>query len=127
MTISDRVRQIRLAGGYTMKQFAERVGISDSAVSQIEKGRTGISDQTIRSICREYGVNEIWLRTGVGEMNADLGRAAELAEYVKKLLLQQPESFKAALVTALLRFDPEGESWAALEKIYQDVKKEYEK
>ena len=121
MTINERIRQLRSSGGYTLRQFADRIGISDSAVSQIEKGRTGISDQTIRSICREFGVNEIWLRTGAGEMNAAKSREEEMAELVKRLMSDSPDSFRSALVTTLLRFDPDSPEWTILERIYDGI------
>lgn len=123
MTINERIRQIRTAGDFTMRQFAERIGISDSAVSQIEKGRTGISEQTIRSICREFGISEEWLRTGEGEMKAPLPREQEMAALVRSLMEDSPESFRSALVTTLLRFDPNGPEWEILERIYDGIAK----
>lgn len=123
MKINDRIRQIRTSGCLTLRQFAERIGISDSAVSQIEKGRTGMSEQTIRSVCREFGVNEVWLRTGAGEMYAAKSREEEMAELVRNLMSDSPESFRSALITTLLRFDPSGPEWEILENIYESVVK----
>ena len=51
-----------------MEEFGAVIGMGKSAVSRIENGVNGTTDQTIRSICREFGVNETWLRTGEGEM-----------------------------------------------------------
>ncbi len=127
MTINDRILEVRKETGLTLRQFAEKIGISDSAVSQMEKGKSGVSDQTIRSICREFGVNETWLRTGAGSMTMEKTRAAELAELVQSLMADQPESFRSALVTTLLRFDPNGPEWDALERIYDSVAAEYQK
>ena len=121
MTINDRVRQVRSSYGLTLKQFSDRIGISDSAVSQIEKSRTGISDQTVRSICREFRINELWLREGIGEMTASKDRQQEMAELVASLLADSPESFRSALVTTLLRFDPSGQEWEILERIYDEI------
>lgn len=121
MTIGERIRQIRTAGGCTLKQFADRIGISDSAVSQIENGRSGISDQTIRSVCREFGINETWLRTGEGEMKASVSREQEMAALVASLMSDKPESLRSALITTLLRFDPNGDEWKVLERIYENV------
>lgn len=50
-----------------MEEFGAVIGMGKSAVSRIENGVNGTTDQTIRSICREFGVNETWLRTGEGE------------------------------------------------------------
>lgn len=79
------------------------------------------------NICREFGVDETWLRTGVGQMRAPPDRARELGALTARLLTESPESFRSALVTTLLRFDPDGPEWAALENIYEAVKAEMEK
>lgn len=66
MTQGERVNAVRKAKGMTMEQFGERIGIQKSAVSKIEKDRVNLSDQTAKSICREFSVNEDWLRIGAG-------------------------------------------------------------
>lgn len=66
MTPGERVNAVRRTKEITMEQFGERIGIQKSAISKIEKDKVNLSDQTVRSICREFGVNEVWLRTGEG-------------------------------------------------------------
>lgn len=66
MTQGERVNAVRKAKEMTMEQFGERIGIQKSAVSKIEKDKVNLSDQTVKSICREFSVNEDWLRTGAG-------------------------------------------------------------
>ena len=66
MTQGERVNAVRKAREMTMEQFGERIGIQKSAVSKIEKDKVNLSDQTAKSICREFNVNESWLRTGAG-------------------------------------------------------------
>ena len=122
MTINDRIQQIRASTGCTLKQFAEKIGISDSAVSQIEKGRTGVSDQTIRSICREFGIREEWLRTGAGDMKAAGDRAEELKAAVERLFADDSAEFQQALISALLQFDPHGPQWRVVEEIFDNVR-----
>lgn len=68
MTIGERIRFFRKQNGYSIEEFASRISVGKSAVSRFETGVNGTTDQTIRSICREFGVNETWLRTGEGEM-----------------------------------------------------------
>ena len=63
-SIGSRVKAIRKDQGLTMKQFGARIGISDAAVSQIESGKNGISEQSIIAICKEFNVSEVYLRTG---------------------------------------------------------------
>ena len=42
-----------------------------NAISQIETGRNSLTDQMTKAICREFGVDYIWLTTGEGEMFVD--------------------------------------------------------
>lgn len=63
--IGERIRQLRKDTlNLTLVEASARLGISNQSISAIETGKNNPSDQTIRSICREFGVNEIWLRTG---------------------------------------------------------------
>lgn len=68
MTIGERIKVLRKEKNLSMEDFGAVIGMGKSAVSRIENGVNGTTDQTIRSICREFGVNEHWLRTGEGEM-----------------------------------------------------------
>lgn len=66
--MNDRIRELRKALKLTLEEFGARIGMNKSSVSKIETGKNGTTEQTIRSICREFRVNEVWLRTGDGEM-----------------------------------------------------------
>jgi len=66
MIQGERVKEIRKALGLSQEAFGERIGISDPAVSKIEKGINIPSEQTIRSICREFNVDYFWLTEGIG-------------------------------------------------------------
>ena len=68
MTENDRVKEIRKAKTFTQEEFGKALGISRAAIANIESGNRSVTEQTRRSICREFGVNETWLRTGEGEM-----------------------------------------------------------
>lgn len=66
MTQGERVKAIRTEKKMTMEQFGEKLGVQKSAISKIEKGERSLTNQMFLSICREFGVNEVWLRTGEG-------------------------------------------------------------
>ncbi len=66
--MNERIKQIRLNLGLTQQRFAERIGLKQNSIALIESGKRNISDQAILSICREYSVNEEWLRYGSGDM-----------------------------------------------------------
>lgn len=122
--MKNRIKEIRKRAKLTQAAFGDKLGISQNYVWMMESGDREPGDRTIRDICREFGVSETWLRTGQGEMLTAQSREAELSALVKRLLADRPESFRAALVTTLLRLDPEGPEWAALERIYHDIRKE---
>ena len=129
MTIGERIKEVRLSlpDKTSMEKFADRLGVTKGAISFIENGRNQPSDQMIRSICREFNINEAWLRDGIGDMKSAASRSEEMATAVKRLFADRPESFQTALVTTLLRFDPDGEEWQLLERIYESVAAEKEK
>lgn len=68
MTENDRAKEVRKALGLTLDKFGERIGIKKSALSAIENGRNSLTEQNIKSICREFNVDYMWLTTGEGEM-----------------------------------------------------------
>ena len=65
MTVNERVREIRKTEKLTLEKFSEKLGVGKTAISSIEHGITGVTDQMINSICREFGYNEEWLRNGI--------------------------------------------------------------
>lgn len=71
MTIGERVKEVRKNQGLTLEKFGEHLGVGKTAVSKVENGVCALSDQMARSICREFGINEAWLRDEVGEMKKE--------------------------------------------------------
>ncbi len=63
-----RIKKVRKILDLTQKSFAERIGMKQNSIALIESGKRNISDQAILSICREFNVQEEWLRYGEGEM-----------------------------------------------------------
>ena len=80
--MNERIKKIRKALDLTQQEFAERIGMKRNSIAQIETGRK-TSDQTIIAICREFNVNEAWLKTGAGEM-FNPAPTDELGELIKK-------------------------------------------
>lgn len=66
--MKDRIREVREHFGLSMEKFGSRIGIGKTSISLLESGKNNPSVQTVSLICREFGVNEHWLRTGEGEM-----------------------------------------------------------
>ncbi len=65
--MNGRIKELRKKLGLTLEKFGERIGVKKAAVSKWENG-DNITDQMFKSICREFNVNEEWLRNGTGEI-----------------------------------------------------------
>lgn len=118
--MNERVREIRKELNLTMDKFGERIGIKKSAVSLIEKGTNALTEQTMKSICREFNVNEHWLRTGKGEMFLDLSRSEEIAAFMGDVLTDDDGSaFKKQLISVLSKLNEN--EWKVLESIAEKM------
>lgn len=125
--MKERIRAVRKAAGLNQTEFGKALGASLSAASKWESGENAMSDATILLLCQKFRISEAWLRTGAGEMRASRTREEEMAELAASILAERPESFRSALVTTLLRFDPGGKEWEALESIYNSITAEMKK
>lgn len=70
--MNERIKEIRKIVELSQKDFGEKIGVGKTAISKIEKGENSPSEQTIKSICREFNVNYAWLKEGLGDMFSDL-------------------------------------------------------
>ena len=66
--MNERVKELRAALGLTQEEFGKRIGLAKSGISRIESGATGTTEQTLRSMVREFGASYLWLTTGAGSM-----------------------------------------------------------
>lgn len=71
MTQGERIRELRKTLKMTMEQFGEKIGVTKSTISNIENGNRNATEHMVKSICREFNVDYIWLTTGDGEMFVD--------------------------------------------------------
>lgn len=97
-------------------EFAKRLNLQRNTISLIENGKRNPSDRTLLDICREFNVNETWLRSGKGEIFNDMSREEELAEWAGRLVSSGVENeFIKKFVHILSKLD--SSDWKALEKI----------
>lgn len=81
--MKDRIRKIRRDLDLTQQEFADRIGVKRGAIANYEIGRNVPTDSVVSLICREFGVNEEWLRDGTGETFAP-DASDELEALVKR-------------------------------------------
>lgn len=115
MTQGERVRELRKFLDLTLEKFGKTLGVGKTAISNIENGNRNLTEQMIVSICREYGVNENWLRTGDGDMFVPQTRSEKIAEFAGSLMKEEDSSFKKRLIEALAQLDEK--DWEVLEDI----------
>ena len=111
--MNERIRLLRKHLGLTADAFGEAIGIVRSAVSNIESGRRQPTNQLITSICRQFNVNETWLRTGEGEMFNALSRDEQIAYRLGAMLAGQGDTIQKRLIAALSDLDES--EWSAVE------------
>ena len=92
MTENERVRELRKSLNLTLEKFGERLGVKKNAISAIENGRNSLTDQMTKSICREFGVDYIWLTTGDGEMFVESDD--DFMERIDRIMAGEDESRK---------------------------------
>lgn len=71
MELHERIQEIRKVLGLSRREFGEHLGVSESVIVNIEYNRLKRPEQKeplLKLICNEFEVNELWLRTGEGEM-----------------------------------------------------------
>ena len=123
--VGDRIRELRKELGTTQQEFADRLKIKRNTIATYETGRNDPIDSVFALICREFNVNETWLRTGEGEMFVPKSRDEELAEFFGNVQGIGPESFKRRFVAMLSRLDEE--DWALLERMAERLLAETKK
>jgi transcriptional regulator with XRE-family HTH domain len=117
--MNERIKEIRLSFGLTQVEFGRRIGVKQSAVTGYENGNRQPLDTVITSICREFGVNETWLRTGEGPQFVEITRAEQIQQMVDDIMRDHPEAFRRRFVTALAGLDEKG--WIALENFIDSI------
>lgn len=66
--MNERITEIRNFLNLSQKDFAEKIGLKQGSLSDLETGRANITDRIILLICSQFNVNEEWLRNGTGQM-----------------------------------------------------------
>lgn len=70
--MNERLKELRKYLNLSQKSFAEKLGITDSGLSNLESGKRNLTEQMIISVCREFNVNRAWLVEGIGDMLTNL-------------------------------------------------------
>jgi transcriptional regulator with XRE-family HTH domain len=117
--MNNRIALVRKEKGLSRASFGKQIGVSGDVVNNLERGRVEIKEHMILLICKEFNVNETWLRTGEGEMFLPIERETDIARLTMQLLTEESDSFKNRLISALARLSEE--EWEVIEKTFDSV------
>lgn len=124
--MNERIKIIRKHHGLTQAAFGECIKVKANTVTNYETGLRTPSDAVINSICREFRVNETWLRTGEGEMFLTQSRDEAIAEYMTKVVFGgETTAFQRSLIAVMSRLSVE--EWEMLEAKARELMEEVEK
>lgn len=79
MTLAQRIKNLRKELGLNQTEFATRIGITQTSLSQLEGEKNGISYDVFKAIVSEFNVNPVWLMDGIGTMYATENSTATTA------------------------------------------------
>lgn len=118
----NRIKEIRSNAKLTQQEFADRLGIRRGTIANYELGRNEPIDAVITLICREFNVNETWLRTGDGDMLRPVSRDQEIEAFLNELMKNEKPDFRKRMVAVLARLDLK--EWQLLEQIARKMVQE---
>lgn len=122
--MNARIRYIRQEMDLTQAQFADKINLSRNFVAMIEIGQREPSDRTISDICREFNVNEVWLRTGEGDPFQEESRQEQIMKFAVQTIKGSDE-FRKQFVSMLAKMD--ADDWENLAKLFQKLAGETKK
>lgn len=118
--MKDRIKQVRKAVGLTQVEYGKRLGVAGNTITNYENGMREPSNAVITAICREFNINEEWLRTGNGHMLVDMSRSELAAKVVGKLLSDTDDEFILNTFIALGQLSPQ--EWQVIKDFVHKIK-----
>lgn len=118
--MKERIKAVQQHTKMTQTAFADKIGISRTALQKLQSGENNPSEQTIRAICREFNIRRQWLEEGIGDMFVP---EAEDDQIIEEAFAQRSE-FVKALFKAITK-TPGG--WELMEQLAENIAKEMQK
>lgn len=119
--MNERIKQVRNSLGLTQQKFADAIKVKRNTVATYEMGKSEPSDSAISLMCKEFNINEDWLRTGNGEMFIEQTRDEQISEFVGKIQHLEDDSFKKRMISMLSKLNES--DWEVLERMALEMSK----
>lgn len=100
--MNERIKAVRLALGISQEEFGKRLGVTRGAITNIELNKVEPKPLFVDLICREFNVNEDWLKNGAEPMFLQRSRNEELSAFFGDVLNGEPD-FKHRLISVMSR------------------------
>lgn len=123
--MNERIRELRKCLNLTMEAFGERIGVSKSTISNIENGNREATEHMIKSICREFGADYMWLTTGEGEMFVETDD--DFFERIDRIMAGENETRKNMIKMLLYASDDDIKAFDRLVDYYISLKTDNKK
>lgn len=120
--MKDRIKEVRKDNRLTQADFGERIGVKGNTIGNYELGLRNPTDAVILSICREFKINEEWLRTGNG--NKYIFPKDETAAIVSELLKEKNPTYDIirSIMKTYQKLDPKSQK--AIDVFAEELLKE---
>jgi len=112
--MNERIKELRKSLKLNQTDFGDRIGVKQATIAGYENGSRQPIDAVITAICREFGVNEEWLRAGSGEMFREVDTEARFSEWAGRVLAGRDETFQKRFVTMMMSLTED--QWRLLEE-----------
>lgn len=100
--MNENIKKLRQELGLTMEEFGKNLGVTRSAISNIENGYRNLTEQMILAICNVYNVNEQWLRNGTGDMFVE-----DTDSLIEKIISDYPlDKLSQTILKTYIELDP---------------------
>lgn len=119
--MKNRIKELRKTEKLNQTDFAEKINLSQDTISKYEKGERELTDRVIADICREFNVNEEWLRYGSGAMKREMTKEEETLQHLEKLLKNEQNQLRKDIIYAIAKLPPE--AWDSIENFIYDLTK----
>ena len=125
MTQGERIKDVRNSLGLTLEKFGEKLGVTKTAISRLEKGERSLTEQMTNSNCREFSVDYMWMTTGEGEMFVETDD--DFFERIDRIMAGENETRKNMIKMLLYASDDDIEAFDRLVDYYISLRTENKK
>lgn len=126
-SINERFREIRESLNQSQEDFARKALRTRSEIKNIEYGKTTPKPEVIQAICTAWGIDRIWLETGVGEPFKPVDRNEQIASILGSAIAGN-NTARDRLIRAFSQLPDEmfDQAEKILEEIVSNLQKEKE-